>query len=159
MNDSICGLDCTKCDWKDSCGGCAASCGSPFGGGCVLADCCSTSGRECKGGCFDGRCLLKKEIIAEINALGIEDMPEVTDLDALKGSYVNVEYPLPNGQKVKFWEDDRIILGNQLEKRNSDRCYGIAVDENYLLICEYGEGGSDAEIVVYKKRSKKDLLV
>lgn len=40
----------------------------------------------------------------------------------------------------------------QLRKKNSQRCYGLTADENYLLVCEYGEGGCDPEIVVYRKR-------
>jgi hypothetical protein len=40
---------------------------------------------------------------------------------------------------------------NQLEKNGSPRCYGLTADEKYLLVCEYGEGGTDAEIVVFKR--------
>ena len=65
-------------------------------------------------------------------------MEQVTDLNALHSAFVNLEYTLPGGQAVKFWDDDKIILGNQLHKRDSDRCYGIAADEKYLLVCEYG---------------------
>ena len=90
--------------------------------------------------------------IAEFNALGIEDMEEVTGLNALHGAYINLQYSLPSGQKIKFWDDDRIYLGNQICKKNSNRCYGLTADENYLLVCEYGDNGSDAEIIVYKKR-------
>lgn len=50
-------------------------------------------------------------------------------------------------------DDNKIYLGNQICKKNSSRCYGLTADENYLLVCEYGDGGSDAEIVVYKKRN------
>lgn len=31
------------------------------------------------------------------------------------------------------------------------RYYGLAADEKYLLICEYGENGSDAEIILFMK--------
>ena len=62
---------------------------------------------------------------------------------------------LPGGQKVKFWEDGRVYLGNQLEKQDgSCRCYGLTADENWLLVCEYGDNGSDPELVVYKRREK-----
>lgn len=44
--------------------------------------------------------------------------------------------------------------GQQVCKKNSDRCYGLTADENFLLVCEYGEGGSDPQIVVYKRRKK-----
>lgn len=81
-------------------------------------------------------------------------MEEVTDLNLLKGSFVNLPYTIPNGQVVKLWDDDRIYWGNQLCKKDSNRCYGLAADEHYLLVCEYGDGGSDAEIVVYKRRQQ-----
>lgn len=29
---------------------------------------------------------------------------------------------------------------------------GLTADENYLLVCEYGENGADAEIVIFKRR-------
>ena len=77
-------------------------------------------------------------------------MEEVTDLNALKGSFANIEYPLPNGQIVKFWDDDKIYLGNQLQKKGSDRNYGIIADDKYLMVSEYSGYGSDAEIVVFK---------
>ena len=150
--DSICGLDCSECGLKESCGGCAETNGHPFGGSCVIAACYDDKGCENCGKFFEGSCRLKKQLIAEFNALGIEDMEEVTNLNALKGSFVNLEYPLPSGQVVKLWDDDRIYLGNQLCKKNSNRCYGLTADENYLLVCEYGDGGSDAEIIIYKRR-------
>ena len=91
--------------------------------------------------------------MAEFNALSLEDMEEVTDLNALKGSFINLDLTLPSGQAVRWWEDDKIYLGNQVGKKGSTRCYGLAADERHLLVCEYGEGGSDAEIVLYKRRN------
>ena len=44
-----------------------------------------------------------------------------------------------------------IYLGSQLHKRGSDRCYGIAADETYLAVSEYGENGADAQLVVFKR--------
>jgi hypothetical protein len=150
MEKAICGLDCSECGLRGECGGCVATGGRPFGGPCMLARCCE--GKECRGSCVGGACGLKGQLIAEFNALGIPDMERVADLNALKGSFVNLEYTLPGGQRIKFWDDNRIYLGNQMKKLGSDRCYGLTADENYLLVCEYGEGGSDAAIVVYKKR-------
>ena len=51
------------------------------------------------------------------------------ELNALKGSFTNIEYALPNGQIVKFWDDNKIYLGNQMHKKDSDRSYGIIADE------------------------------
>ena len=152
MSKSICGIDCSKCKYKETCGGCAKTNGRPFGGECMIAKCCLNKGREHCGKCSDGPCKLKTQLVAEFNALGIEDMEEVKNLNALNGSFINLEYTLPSGQTMKLWDDERIYLGNQICKKNSDRCYGLTADENYLLVCEYGDDGSDAEIVVYKRR-------
>lgn len=37
-------------------------------------------------------------------------------------------------------------------QKNSSRCYGLTADENYLLVCEYGDNGANPEIVIFKKR-------
>lgn len=148
---TICGVDCNECGFKDNCGGCKASNGHPFGASCMIAECCNSA--ECVD-CEScpSACRMKEKLIEEFNALGIEDMEEVVNLNALKGSFVNLEYELPSGQTIKFWSDDRIYLGNQVTKKNSSRCYGLTADENCLLVCEYGENGSNPEIVVFKKR-------
>ncbi|MBQ9112433.1 MAG: helix-turn-helix domain-containing protein, partial [Clostridia bacterium] len=44
----------------------------------------------------------KKQLIREFNDRHIEGMPEVRTLNYLVGGYINMEYTLPNGQKVKF---------------------------------------------------------
>ena len=80
-----------------------------------------------------------------------EALEEVTELNALKGSFANIEYALPNGQVVKFWDDNKIYLGNQLHKEGSDRCYGIIADEKYLMVSEYSGYGADSEIIVFKR--------
>lgn len=157
MNKTICGIDCGECPFKNSCGGCAATNGSPFGGKCVLAGCCQGKGQGSCGECSDSPCGLKEQLIAEFNALGIEDMPRVTDLNALLGSFINLEYTLENGQKVKLWDDKRVYLGNQLQKENSDRCYGLTADENRLAVCEYGVGGTDAVLIAYMKRRNQSI--
>ncbi|MCI9229863.1 MAG: DUF3795 domain-containing protein [Lachnospiraceae bacterium] len=148
-----CGLDCSECGSKE-CGGCTETNGRPFGGSCMLALCCDEKGCDNCGRAFEAPCRLKEELIAEFNALGIEDMEEITDLYALNGAFVNLAYTLPGGQEIRFWDDGRVYLGNQVHKKGSDRCYGLTADESYLLVCEYGEGGSDAEIVVYRRRKK-----
>ncbi len=149
---AICGLDCRECGGlENGCGGCTETGGRPFGGTCVIAVCCEKKNCENCGNSFAAPCRYKEEVIAAFNALGIADMERVTDLNALCGGYINLQYTLPGGQAIKFWDDKRVYWGNQLHKQNSDRCYGLTADEHYLLVCEYGDGGSDAEIIVYKK--------
>ena len=91
MTESICGLDCGHCELNSTCGGCAATKGRPFGGSCIMAACCQSRGQESCRTCDDGSCRLKTTLIREFNALGIADMEEVTGLNALKGSYINLE--------------------------------------------------------------------
>ena len=95
----------------------------------------------------------KRQLMDEINALHVEGLPKVESLNALVGSYVNLEYPLPSGIKVKFLNDGVTYLGNQLESElGGDRCFGVLANMDFILICTYAEGGSDPELVLYKKR-------
>lgn len=95
----------------------------------------------------------KKLLIEEINALNIEGMPKLTKLNALVGSYINLEYRLPNGKTVKYLDDNTTYLGNQLESEfGGTRCFGIAANMDFILICTYEENGENPELVIYKKR-------
>ena len=95
----------------------------------------------------------KKQLIQEINDLHIEGMPKVEKLNALVGKYVNLEYPLPNGKRVKFLDDQTTYLGNQLEcEFVGDRCFGVLAGMDFIMVCTYDEGGGNPELVVYKKR-------
>ena len=136
---TYCGINCCKeCDRLTACGGCEQCHGYPFGGSCV-----AERNRD-----FPS---LKRQLIDEINAFGIGGLA-VDDLNLLTGSYVNLSYPLANGSAVQFLKDNDIYLGNQVEQADSDRCYGIVANEDFILICEYGCNGSDPEIVLYKRR-------
>ena len=71
----------------------------------------------------------------------------------LSGSFINSEYTLPNGEKVKFLDDKQTYLGNQLEcEFGGNRCFGIAANMDFLLVCTYEENGANPELVIYKKR-------
>ncbi|MBQ9461072.1 MAG: helix-turn-helix domain-containing protein [Clostridia bacterium] len=95
----------------------------------------------------------KKKLIGEINDLHIEGMPKVEKLNALVGKYVNLEYRLPNGASVKFLDDGTTYLGNQLEPEfGGDRCFGVLANMDFILICTYGAGSTDPELLLYKKR-------
>lgn len=95
----------------------------------------------------------KKLLIEEINALNIEGMPKLTKLNALVGSYINLEYKLPNGRTVKYLNDQTTYLGNQLEcEFGGSRCFGIVANMEFILICTYEENGENPELLIYKKR-------
>lgn len=95
----------------------------------------------------------KKKLIDEINDLHIEGMPKVEKLNALVGSYVNLEYPLPSGMKVKFLNNQTTYLGNQLESEIVDGvCFGVLACMDFILICTYEAEGANPELILYKKR-------
>ena len=95
---------------------------------------------------------LKKQLIEEINALGIKDIPKITNLFVLQGSFVNMSYAV-NGNNVKFLDDSASYWGTQVEKGDG-RCFGIACDEHYILVSEYGKDGADAKLVMLKSRDE-----
>ncbi|MBQ6255701.1 MAG: helix-turn-helix domain-containing protein [Clostridia bacterium] len=95
----------------------------------------------------------KRQLIQEINDLRIEGMPKLEKLNALVGSYVNLEYRLPSGAQSKFLDDGTTYLGNQLKSEfDGTRCFGILANMDFILISTYEEGGKNPELVLYKKR-------
>ena len=95
----------------------------------------------------------KKQLMDEINALHIDGMPKVEKLNALVGGYINLEYQLPNGKTVQFLDDGATYLGTQLvNELDNGRCFGIAANVDFILVCTYEEKGTNPELVIYKKR-------
>ena len=102
------------------------------------------------GGQFEA---FKKQLIEEINALHIEGMPKVEALNALVGKFVNLEYCLPNGTKVKFLDDQTTYLGNQLESEIVEGlCFGVLANMDFILVSTYEKDGKNPELILYKKR-------
>lgn len=96
---------------------------------------------------------LKQQLIGEINELHIEGMPKIKKLNALVGKFVNLEYMLPNGNSVKFLDDSKTYLGNQLESEfGGERYFGVVANGDFLLVCTYEKGILNPELVLYKKR-------
>lgn len=95
----------------------------------------------------------KQKLIEEINGLHIEGMPRVEKLNALVGQSVNLTYRLPNGDQVKFLDDQTTYLGNQLESEfGGERCFGVLANMEFILVCTYEKEGTNPELVLYKKR-------
>lgn len=139
--DSSC---CSECGRLSDCGGCEKTDGRPFGGECVAAKCVKAGGKAA----FEE---LKNQLIDEINALKIDGL-SVDSLNLLNGFYVNLEYPLANGTKAKFLEDNKVYLGNQIERSGCERCYGVVADETMIIVCEYGCMGENPVLLRYIKR-------
>lgn len=148
MCNSICGADCEKCPSKEICNGCRETKGCPFGKQCFVAKYILVGGPE-------NYEAFKKCLIEEINDLHIDGMETVTELYPLVGRFVNLEYPIPSGQNVKLLCDDEMYLGAQVANMFDDdkkSCFGVIARENFILVCEYGENGTNPELVVFKRR-------
>lgn len=135
---------CSECGRLSDCGGCERTDGKPFGGECIAAKCVKAGGKAA----FEE---LKNQLIDEINALEIDGL-SVDSLNLLNGFYVNLEYPLTNGLAVKFLEDNKVYLGNQIERSGCERCYGVVADETMIIVCEYGCMGENPVLLRYIKR-------
>lgn len=148
MKPSLCGANCTECPTKESCPGCAETDGCPFGKQCYVASYILTGGME-------NWHAFQSKLMEEINALSIDGMEKVTALYPLVGHFVNLEYPLPNGGTVKFLKDDEVYLGAQVKNlfdESGKTCFGVIARENFLLVCTYGENGTNPELVTYRRR-------
>lgn len=143
---TICGASCENCGFKETCKGCEATCGSPFGGTCVAAEYIKTGGKEM----YD---TFKRTMLAEINALlKTLGIPEADALHELPGASINLAYPIPSGETVQMLDDRKIYLGCQIEFAGLGVCYGVVADTGFILVCSYSVNGSEPEMVLYKKR-------
>jgi len=146
-NIAICGIDCNDCDmYGKACRGCAAACGKPFGGECIAAEYCKVGGLEAYKEFKEG---IRKEINELLLSVGAPGTPALYELS---GSFVNLEYTLPSGEKVKFLDEKRIYLGCQVEQEGTERCFGAVAGMDFILVCSYLAGGAEAELLLFKRR-------
>lgn len=144
--DTICGANCDKCSYHDSCRGCVATCGKPFGGTCIAAEYIKVGGKEKYA---EFKEILLKEINTLLRANGI---PVAEALYELPGSFVNLPYPVPSGRTVKLLDDTKVYLGTQIEFADMGVCYGVVADTSFILVCSYSVNGSEPELIAYQRR-------
>lgn len=94
---------------------------------------------------------MQKRLLALFHQLGIEELKQIDRFYELKGDFINLECKLPNGQFAKLLDDGKLYYSAEVCKTNSSRCYGIAGDAQQLVVYEYGENGTDAELVLWKR--------
>lgn len=94
---------------------------------------------------------MKEYLLTEIKKLGIKEFDKLNSLNVLDGSYLNLEVELPYGIKAKLLDDNKKYYANQIDIENSDKCYGIAADENFIIVYRYGCDGADAELIQIKR--------
>ncbi|MBE6890248.1 MAG: DUF3795 domain-containing protein [Ruminococcaceae bacterium] len=84
MSASMCGIDCSLCEQRGRCKGCAETMGKPFGGSCAVAQCCVENGHDSCKNCGNV-CQMREKLLLELNSLGVaadESFLLVSELDA-----------------------------------------------------------------------------
>jgi hypothetical protein len=95
----------------------------------------------------------RKQLIDEINALGIPGLPHISNLKLMKGDLVNFSYSI-HGNSVRILDDNATYWSLQEENQlREERYYGIVADDNYLIIIEYGRKFKDPRLVLIKRRA------
>ncbi len=149
--EAICGAHCDECELlkNNYCKGCNNTEGCPFGKKCWIAQYIELGGKE-------SFVKFQEQLIEEFNSLKIDGMPKINNLYPLHGSFVNLEYLLPNGKKTKILVDNEAYLGTQVEVEFNDggskNYFGLLGNMDFLLVCTYDENRENAEIVLLKKR-------
>ena len=93
---------------------------------------------------------MQEKILIEIGKIGIQEFEQLKSLNLLDGSYLNLEIELPNGVKAKLLDDNKKYYANQIDIAGSDKCYGVAADEKFIVVYKYGCEGKDAELIMIK---------
>ncbi|MBQ5342617.1 MAG: DUF3795 domain-containing protein, partial [Oscillospiraceae bacterium] len=80
-------------------------------------------------------------------------IPEAEALYELCGAFVDLAYPLPNGESVSFLDKKNIYLVTQIDSGEEGICYGAVAGTSFILVSRYKADGADPELILYKKRS------
>ena len=94
---------------------------------------------------------MEQKLVDIIRNLGIPELQSIKSLNVLDGSYLNLECKLPNGNFAKILDDGQQYLACQVDENDSDRCYGVAANSDFVAVYKYGCNGADAELVLWKK--------
>lgn len=89
---------------------------------------------------------MKENVIAILKGLGIPEFKKLEDMCELPGAYVNMESELPDGTKGKVLDDNKTYLCCQIPI-NDTECYGVAADENQIVVYRYKNDDSESKII------------
>ena len=144
---AVCGANCNVCDLlkNKKCMGCIKTNACPFGKKCWIAKYIEVGGKDS----FNKQ---KELLINEFNSLDIDGLPKISELYPLLGSYVNLEYTLPNKLKVRLLHDEEQYLGTQVKSIFDDNKYfGLVANMTFILVSTYDKEGNNSELILFKK--------
>lgn len=150
--DSYCGVDCAKCYKNQECAGCMSSGGKPFGGECVIAECCKKNKDTSNCGlAYFSECQLKKSVIGEMRQCGIEGINCYKLIYEVPGFLINMECKFPDGSIRRPFVDNKIYISGQYRIPDNERRYTAVADKDEFWLIEHDENGSNAVIIANKK--------
>ena len=94
---------------------------------------------------------MEQRLLELIKGLGIKEFADFKSLNLMDGNYLNLECKLPNGNTAKILDDNKKYYAKQVDIVGSEKCYGVAADENSIAVFRYGCEGSDAELILWKR--------
>ena len=122
---TLCGADCSGCSFKAECRGCAATCGSPFGGKCVAAEYIKNNSR-------DRYAEYKADLLSRVNDfMRNNGLPEATALFELTGS-ADPDAPQAPGNYGDLTEEN-FPCDDYNEPAQTGAGYEDMTEEDYLL--------------------------
>ena len=90
-----------------------------------------------------------QNLIRKFNELNIEDMPELQKLYGHKGSAINFEVRLPNGDVQRIFEDNKIYYTAELKNEDKNLAFLLVTDKTQLVVLK-AKTNDKPQIIVWK---------
>lgn len=89
---------------------------------------------------------MKEKIVEILKGLNISELNTAKEWCELSGAYINMESELPDGTVGKVLDDKKTYLCCQVPI-DSETCYGVAADEERIVIYRYKNDDSESKII------------
>ena len=90
-----------------------------------------------------------QNLINKFNELKIEDMPTLLKLYGHKGSAINFEVKLPNGDVQKIFEDNKIYYTAELKNEDKNLAFFLVTDKTQLVVLK-AKANDKPQIIIWK---------
>ena len=88
-------------------------------------------------------------LINAFNELKIPDMPVLSKLYGHKGSAINFEVRLPNGDVAKIFDDNKIYYTAELKNENKELAFLLVTDKTQLVVLK-AKPDDKPQVIIWK---------
>ena len=88
-------------------------------------------------------------LINAFNQLGVPDMPTLSKLYGHKGSAINFEVRLPNGDITKIFDDNKIYYTAELKNEDKDFAFLLVTDKTQLVVLK-AKHNDKPQVIIWK---------